>query len=131
GGASEAALRHPGASGRCQGREGGGSVREIREAERLGEIALPPARRWADNRRDRRKSPGKESGAMRPANLADWTLEDYERAAEEYCASLPLEHFMEAIGQSTQRKISWESLDLIAARRGNMQVFNELLVQYP
>src|ERR1700680_3013772 len=68
---------------------------------------------------------------MPHANVANWTLADYERAAEEYCASLPLEHFMEATGQATQRKVSWVSLDLVAARRGNMQVFNELLMQYP
>ncbi len=64
-------------------------------------------------------------------NVAKWTLADYERAAAEYCASLPLEHFMEATGQSTQRRIAWSGLSLIAARRGYMQVFNELLVQYP
>jgi Uma2 family endonuclease len=68
---------------------------------------------------------------MSRANVANWTLADYERAAERYCASLPLEHFMEATGQATQRKISWNSLDLVALRRGNMQVFNELLIQYP
>jgi Uma2 family endonuclease len=63
--------------------------------------------------------------------VANWTLADYERAAEEYCASLPLEHFMEAMGQATQRKITWVSLDLVATQRGRMQVFNELLIQYP
>ena len=68
---------------------------------------------------------------MSHANVANWTLTDYERAAYEYSASLPLEHFMEATSQATQRKISWMSLDLIAAQRGRMQVFNELLVQYP
>lgn len=68
---------------------------------------------------------------MPHTNVANWTLADYERAAEEYCASLPLEHFMEGIGQATQRKISWTSLDLVALRRGNLQVFNELLIQYP
>lgn len=55
----------------------------------------------------------------------------YERAAEEYLYSLPPEHFMESIAQSTQRKITLESLDLIAARRPDFHVFNELLVQYP
>jgi Uma2 family endonuclease len=64
-------------------------------------------------------------------NVANWTLEDYERAAREYCARLPLEHFMESMAQSTQRKIAWNSLDLVAARRRSFQVFNELLVQYP
>jgi Uma2 family endonuclease len=63
--------------------------------------------------------------------IAKWTQDDYERAADEYCASLPLEHFMEATPQSTQRKITVESLDLVTARRPDVQVFNELLVQYP
>jgi Uma2 family endonuclease len=64
-------------------------------------------------------------------NVANWALADYERAAAAYCASLPQEHFMEGIGQATQRKISWCSLDFVALARGRMQVFNELLVQYP
>jgi Uma2 family endonuclease len=38
---------------------------------------------------------------------------------------------MEAIGQATQRKITLESLDLLRVRRPEVQVFNELLVQYP
>ena len=68
---------------------------------------------------------------MSHANVASWTLADYDRAAQEYCASLPLEHFMEGTGQSTQRKISWFSLLFVAHRLLRMQVFNELLVQYP
>jgi Uma2 family endonuclease len=59
------------------------------------------------------------------------TKADYERAAEEYCRSLPLEHFMEAIPQSTQREITLESLALLKARRSDVRVFNELLVQFP
>src|SRR5262245_24034040 len=55
----------------------------------------------------------------------------YEEAAQAYLRSLPPEHFMEAIGQATQRKITLESLDLLRARRPDVQVFNELLVQYP
>ena len=47
------------------------------------------------------------------------------------CGSLPPEHFMEATPQATQRKITLESLDLVHARRPDVQVFNELLVQYP
>lgn len=54
----------------------------------------------------------------------------YEEAAREYLRSLPAEHFMEATAQATQRKISLESLDLLAARRPDVHVFNELLVQY-
>jgi Uma2 family endonuclease len=38
---------------------------------------------------------------------------------------------MEATAQATQRKITLESLDLVHARRPDVQVFNELLVQYP
>lgn len=55
----------------------------------------------------------------------------YERAASEYCKSLPLEHFMESTAQSTQGKITVESLDLVAAVRPDVHVFSELLVQYP
>ena len=56
---------------------------------------------------------------------------EYDKYAEEYLRSLPPEHFMEATGQSTQRKITLESLDLVHAQRPEVQVFNELLVQYP
>jgi Uma2 family endonuclease len=55
----------------------------------------------------------------------------YEEAAQAYLRSLPPEHFMEATPQATQRKITLESLDLVQARRPEVQVFNELLVQYP
>jgi Uma2 family endonuclease len=55
----------------------------------------------------------------------------YEEAAQAYLRSLPLEHFMEAVPQATQRKITVESLDLVHADRSDVQVFNELLVQYP
>src|SRR2546423_8526392 len=54
----------------------------------------------------------------------------YYEAAQEYLRKLPLEHFMEATPQATQRKITLESLDLVHARRPEVQVFNELLVQY-
>src|SRR6516164_7636801 len=55
----------------------------------------------------------------------------YYEAAQEYLRSLPPEHFMEATSQATQRKITLESLDLVRARRPEVQLFNELLVQYP
>jgi len=55
----------------------------------------------------------------------------YESWAQEYLRSLPPEHFMEAKGQATQRKITMESLDLVSARRPDVHVFNEMLVQYP
>jgi Uma2 family endonuclease len=55
----------------------------------------------------------------------------YEEAAREYARKLPLEHYMEAIAQSTQRQITVESLELIKSRRPDLHVFSELLVQYP
>jgi len=55
----------------------------------------------------------------------------YEEAAREYARKLPLEHYMEAIAQSTQRQITVESLELIKSRRSDLHVFSELLVQYP
>ncbi len=55
---------------------------------------------------------------------------EYDLAAQEYLRSLPLEHFMEATTQSTQRKITVESFDLIQLRRPDIQLFSELLVQY-
>jgi Uma2 family endonuclease len=55
----------------------------------------------------------------------------YYDAAQAYLRSLPPEHFMEAVPQATQRKITLESLDLVHAARPEVQVFNELLVQYP
>ncbi|MBI2807003.1 MAG: Uma2 family endonuclease [Planctomycetes bacterium] len=55
----------------------------------------------------------------------------YHKEAQDYLRKLPLEHFMEATPQATQRKITLESLDLVQARRPDFQVFNELLVQYP
>jgi hypothetical protein len=56
---------------------------------------------------------------------------DYEKAARKYLSRLDPEHFMEATPQATQRKITLESFDLIQAQRPEVQVFNELLVQYP
>lgn len=55
----------------------------------------------------------------------------YEKAAREYLRRLPQEHFMEATPQATQREITLESLALVKAQRPEVQVFNELLVQYP
>lgn len=62
-----------------------------------------------------------------------WALQEiaYEEEAQKYLRRLPVEHFMEATGQSTQREITLESLALIKARRRDLHVFNELLVQYP
>jgi hypothetical protein len=55
----------------------------------------------------------------------------YEEAAAAYLKSLPLEHFMEATAQGTQRKITLASLELVHTERPEVQFFNELLVQYP
>ena len=55
----------------------------------------------------------------------------YHKAAQEYLRSLPPEHFMEATTQATQRAITLASLALVHADRPDVQVFNELLVQYP
>jgi Uma2 family endonuclease len=55
----------------------------------------------------------------------------YEQAAQEYLRRLPLEHFMEAIAQAKQREITLESLAILKVHRPDVQVFNELLVQYP
>ncbi len=60
--------------------------------------------------------------------LMEWYYEKMER---EYLRRLPLEHFMEATPQGTQREITLESLALLKAQRPDVQVFNELLVQYP
>ena len=54
----------------------------------------------------------------------------YERDASEYCGSLPLEHFMESIEQSKQRKITVCSLELVVAVWPEFQVFSELMIQY-
>jgi Uma2 family endonuclease len=56
---------------------------------------------------------------------------EYEEAAEAYQRSLPPEHYMEATAQGKQREITLESLALVHAQRSEVQVFNELLVQYP
>jgi Uma2 family endonuclease len=67
-----------------------------------------------------------------PAEMPRILMEmSYEKAAHEYLRRLPPEHFMEATPQATQRKITLESLDLVHAYRPEVQVFNELLVQYP
>lgn len=57
-------------------------------------------------------------------------LAEYERFAQEYHRRLPMEHFMEAVPQAHQRKVTLESLDLLNARRQDVQIFSELLVLY-
>lgn len=63
------------------------------------------------------------------SELIDKPLE-YDRLADEYYQTLPLEHFMESMGHAEQRRIAWESLSLLHARRPEVQVFNETLIQY-
>ena len=55
----------------------------------------------------------------------------YEWDAQRYLQSLPLEHFMESTAQSTQRKITVASFDVIEKTRPDIQCFSELLIQYP
>ena len=69
---------------------------------------------------------------MSAPNLPRAILEvTYADAAQEYLRGLTLEHHMEATAQGRQREITLESLALVKARRPEVQVFNELLVQYP
>jgi Uma2 family endonuclease len=63
--------------------------------------------------------------------VSAWSADDYEQAAQEYLRRLPLEHFIEAMPQATQREITLASLAVLRGRRLDVQVFNELLVQYP
>jgi hypothetical protein len=55
----------------------------------------------------------------------------YRAAAQEYLERLPLRHFMEASDQAGQREITLESLAVVRAKRADVHVFNEMLVQYP
>jgi Uma2 family endonuclease len=67
----------------------------------------------------------------RPRPVSAWSAEDYEQAARDYLHRLPLEHFMEAMPQATQREITLASLAVLRGRRPDVQVFNDMLVQYP
>ncbi len=58
------------------------------------------------------------------------TAEEYDIAAWEYYRTLPMEHFMEATPQATQREIALASFALLRTRRRDVQYFSELLVQY-
>jgi hypothetical protein len=66
---------------------------------------------------------------MSAPSVQPWTREDYARDARAYRASLPLEHFMEATPQATQREITLASLNELKSRFAGMGYFNELLVQ--
>ena len=59
------------------------------------------------------------------------TRQDYTEAANEFASGLTLENQMEATPQATQREITLASLAIVRARRPEVQIFNELLVQYP
>jgi Uma2 family endonuclease len=61
----------------------------------------------------------------------DLLRREYVAAAEAYLASLPLEHFPETVSAADQRRVTLQSLGIVHARRPEVQVFNELLVQYP
>jgi Uma2 family endonuclease len=56
---------------------------------------------------------------------------EYEREAQAYLKSLPLEHFMEGKDQAEQRGITVASLAVVRVYRRDLHVFNEMLVQYP
>jgi len=69
---------------------------------------------------------------MSLATLSLSHLKDfYESAERAYFDSLPLEHFMEAGDHSHQRKITFASFDVIREVRPEIQLFSEMLVQYP
>src|ERR1051325_5190943 len=55
----------------------------------------------------------------------------YQEAARERLRNQTMEDIMEGTAQATQRKITLASLDLLQARRTDVHVFSELLVQYP
>jgi Uma2 family endonuclease len=59
-----------------------------------------------------------------------FTADDYERAAQEYRASLTLEDFMEGTPQATQREICVQSFALLQGLVKGFHYFNELLIQF-
>src|SRR5258707_449963 len=67
---------------------------------------------------------------MTQLNTRSFTVADYEQFAKEYYQSLPMEHFMEARPQGTQREVALASLGVLKGRRIDVQVFNELLIVY-
>ncbi len=69
---------------------------------------------------------------MSTSESRELLAQEYAEAAQDYFRRFSGEpFFMEATSQATQRKITLESLDLVHARRPDVQIFNELLVQYP
>ena len=66
-----------------------------------------------------------------PATFTDADRRFYERAAQEYYDSLPLEHFVESTPQQQQRLITVASFAAIRAKRPDIHCLNEMLIQYP
>lgn len=62
-----------------------------------------------------------------PRELLEISFYDAE---QRYLRSLPLEHFMEAFPQGTQRRITLTSLDLVHVQRPDIQYFNEMLTPF-
>jgi len=58
-------------------------------------------------------------------------LVDYEAAAQSYLEKLRPENHAESVSQGKQRAITLMSFSVLRASRSDVQVFNELLVQYP
>jgi hypothetical protein len=57
----------------------------------------------------------------------------FDNTAQEYLEFIKREHpepFMESVAQSTQRKITVASLDLVAAERTDCHVYSEVLIQW-
>lgn len=55
---------------------------------------------------------------------------EYDEAARAYQATLTWENYMESPEQATQRKITVACLDVVSRRCPEVQVFNELCLQY-
>jgi Uma2 family endonuclease len=68
----------------------------------------------------------------KPSSYRNTPMYFADAAAEylEYIKREHPEHFMESVGQATQRKITVASLDLVAAERPDVFVYSELLIQW-
>lgn len=82
-------------------------------------------------------SPVPEGRPMNPPTFPPPPIPDadlarfYEEDARGYSSRLRIEDYMESTPQATQRKVTLESFDLVAAARPEVQCFNELLIHYP
>jgi Uma2 family endonuclease len=72
---------------------------------------------------------GEGTGMSTVPEPRQWTREEYERSADEYYRSLPLEHFMEGRKQAVQREISLAALSAVRDSRPDVHYFNEMLIQ--